>query len=153
VINRIKLDWRRTFQEFSEAHGGNPVESDSLPGKQLFMDGWTYSNSSYRGPAAPPPVDAKELAALQRIYWHERREIVLQQIDLTKKLLDELRTLQESHSLPLMVKGKRVWDSRRRRWRRLKSKPLDLQEIIGRLEWLVDDEAECKMRLDDLRLE
>ncbi|MCI0743482.1 MAG: hypothetical protein L0Y72_31020, partial [Gemmataceae bacterium] len=144
------LDFRAGFKQFCEEHG-EPLDDGN--GRLLFFDGWRFSATSYKGPAEPPPSDPVQLAELRRTYWRLRREEVLRQIGELKKQLTELEKLQQEHSLPLFIAGKTVWHAGQGRWRKTKSKPLNLQDMIDRMNWLLSEEKTCDSLLSQERFD
>src|SRR6185295_16041100 len=100
---RVRVDWRAYWKEFSRQHGDFPVKWRS---RFLFRDGWTYA-MDYPGPEWPPPTDERELARMVRAYWLLRKRAVRAEWWAADCELRDLRNLQATRSLPIMHSS--VW--------------------------------------------
>ncbi len=95
---KVRLDWRAYWKEFSREHGDYPVK---FRGVLLFRDGWTYSSSGYAGPEWPPPADETALRKLVRGYWLLRKREVRKLWWEQQTEYDGLKRLQSTRSQPL----------------------------------------------------
>lgn len=149
-VVRVRLDWKKYFQSFSEKHGGNPVMVD---GRQVFEDGWQYG-MRYQGPEWKPPADNKKFIELMTKYWTIRRKIV---DDQAFHLRDEIHVLEQSirerdATLHFMIRnsaGRSPGQSHT-----MESQPLTdevLDQFRTRLEFLETDVRICDEHLEKLR--
>lgn len=95
---RVRVDWRAYWKEFSRAHGDFPVVYRN---RFLFRDGWTYA-MDYPGPEWSPVNDPVILAQVIRAYWVLRKRQVRRAWWDQYCELRDLKSLQSTRSLPLM---------------------------------------------------
>lgn len=109
-------------------------------GRLLYQDGWTCSAHDWHGPEWPPPREKEQLRQLKNAYWTERRRIVKSELDALLRLVQEVELYQASTKIPLrqILTGK---------GRRAESVPLDLSPLRDRIEWLIEDMANCDNNL------
>lgn len=146
---RVRLDWRAYWKEFSRQHGDYPVR---YRGRLLFRDGWTYSNSSYEGPEWPPPSTDREKAILLRAYWLLRKREVRAVWWEQYQELEQLRRLQSVKSLPLVHSS--VWitkDESGTPKRQRYEGPVDFALMEGEVNRLKTELDECERGLRECR--
>ncbi len=93
-----ELDWKAYFREFWELHGGFGLVHR---GRILFRDGWSYSESSHKGPEWPPPEDEAEYLELVRDYWRLRKLAVNRQLIEEREKVRKLKELKTTKSAKL----------------------------------------------------
>ena len=142
----IQLDWDAYWQRFKEVHG-DPVPYN---GKLLFEDGYQYSATDVMGPEYLPPDDADELRKLQVVYWVERRRVVVAERIEVETTLKGLKELQATRSVPLQELTFLFDDERGKTV--ATRKDLDLTALVGRLNWLKADVADCDARIASLKV-
>lgn len=94
---KVRLDWREYFLRFCQVHG----EPITIGSRLLFPDGWQYASTQYQGPEFAPPDDPDQLRELQLTYWRNRRTILAREYQRIKDVIDNLKTSQNSRSVPL----------------------------------------------------
>src|SRR5688572_21181579 len=133
------IDWRAYFYAFCEAHGKHPVQ---WKGRLLFLDGWMYSSTDYRGPEYPPPDDPRKLRHLKRMYWTQRRFAVKFTVNDVAARLEAIESQQDGRSAPLQ-QTTRYWDDDLKKWQVVKG-PVDTAMLKARLRFLQDDLVVCE---------
>lgn len=93
----IRIDWRATFMEFCQVHGGLPVRFE---GRLLFADGWQHG-MDYRGPEYPPPKDPVRLRNLQLAYQRGKRLALKREIDWLEGIVGTFDEAQRLRSAPI----------------------------------------------------
>jgi hypothetical protein len=147
-VQELILDWRSYYISFRKLHGDHPV---IFRGRQLFPDGWTYSQKDYRGPEWPPPSKPEELLELQLFYWRRRRAIISQELGHTKSTMDSLVQLQSGRSAPLHHRAKIIYtDPEGEEVVVIRKQPLSMDWFKGRLMWLTHDLDNCNQQLKTL---
>lgn len=139
---KVELDFKAYFLEFCKIHG-EPVE---YKGRLLFSDGWMYSLTDYQGPEYHPPLDNRELDIFILNYWLLRRSYLTNLLLKYEHELKLLKDVQASHSLPLQQVVK-IQDEQRIRKH---YKPLTLNNLEQRVEWVRKDLIECDVRLKEI---
>lgn len=140
---RVRVDWRAYWKEFSRVHGDFPVK---YRGRFLFRDGWTYAQD-YPGPEWPPPQEP-ELGQVIRAYWILRKRQVRQEWWEKDVELRQLRQLQSTRQLPLMHRS--VWlvrDEDGTPRRRVFEGPVDFPMLEAELEVSKRQLDECNTEL------
>lgn len=95
---RVRLDWRAYWKEFSRMHGDSPVK---YRGRLLFRDGWAYSATAYEGPEWPPEEDLTLFSRMVKAYWVLRKREIRQLWWEAQVELDGLKKLASVKSIPL----------------------------------------------------
>lgn len=141
----IKLNWRAYFQEFDQAHGGDPVV---YGGRLLYPDGWRYALKDYAGPEWPPPEDEEELARLQYAYWGLHKQRLQQYLASRTRLVEGLRRLQVNKDQPLQHIASYLGEDGRMQNR---IQALDLDDLETELAWGQQVLNDCETELQKLR--
>lgn len=140
------IDWQAYFIAFCEAHGKHPVQ---WKGRLLFLDGWMYSSTDYKGPEYPPPTDQHKLRHLKRMYWTQRRFAVRFTVNEVAARLEAIEQMQDGRSVPLQ-QTTRFWDDDLKKWQVVKG-PVDTTTIKYRLQHLQADLVVCDQMLEELK--
>jgi hypothetical protein len=117
-------------------------------GRLLFMDGWQYSSTDYRGPEYPPPTDEYQLRHLKRMYWTQRRFAVKFTVNDVAARLEAIELQQEGRDQPLQ-QTTRYYDDDMRKWVTIKG-PVDTTLLKARLQFLRQDLVVCDQMLEEL---
>lgn len=142
---KVRLDWRAYWKEFSRAHGDFPQK---YKGVFLFRDGWTYA-MDYPGPEWKPPEEPERLARLVRAYWVLRKRQVRQEWWEKYQELTQYKQLQSTRSLPLVHSS--VWlvrDESGTPKRQRFEGPLDFPMMEMEVNRLKEEMDECERNLD-----
>lgn len=141
--DKVRLDWRAYFEQFCLTNG-EPVHYKN---RLLFRNGWQYSSTEYEGPEYLPPANTEELDALVLEYWKIRQSSLSA---LVAKLIherDTLKKLQQSRSVPLQQAT--IAEDEQGHKRR-SYKPVSLELLNMRIQWVQVDLEECDTRLKEI---
>lgn len=118
-------------------------------GRLLFLDGWMYSATDYKGPEYPPPTDPYKLRHLKRMYWTQRRFAVRFTINEVSAKLESIELMQDGRSVPLQ-QTTRFYDEELKKWVTVKGQ-VDTTLLKSRLKFLQDDLVVCEQMLEGLK--
>ncbi len=141
---KVQIDWRGTYKNFKEQHGGDPV---LYKGRLVFRDGWQHSASDYKGPEYSPPTDPAALNELKCAYWRTRLGVIREELYELQRRYNDLKQVQASRSGMLQQRYV-TWDEEGKR--SVEVGDLDFEAIKGRLDWLRSDVEQCEEQLRSL---
>jgi len=147
----LRIDWRAYFERFCKEHGP-PV---LYKGNYLFQDGYRYATDSHVGPEWKPPEDKDLLLTFKRAYWKRRKVIISRELFLTRDKYERLVDAQAARSVPLQQSRSYYTQDEMtgKQTRVIDTYDLDLEGMVGRIQWLETDLTICDEELENLRSE